>query len=473
MGVRTGGCCREQSSVRRLFLQGVRDESGAYLLSFLLMMPVLLLFAGIAIDGARIYNLQMDGRRFADALSTAGARELNGMVDAVERAELAVSDAAARFNTSALAVTQMSFYRSLPSSDAVSPQAFDQTSIGEYARFIAVEVDSVGFSFSFAAPFLGTAATVTTRATAGNDEIFCNLTPLFMCLPASTWNNRAHRAGSGSDVRQFRLVRADRTGLVSYGTYGALEPVAATPGATVADPDLQAAIAAAEPAFCTSRLTSIPRMMSGSIAAAINTRFDLRQGVVGVTPAEAPPSENVRKGYEPDSGGDWCSGQPSALQATLALPRDECFATGSCETLYQGNGTWDLQPYWLATYGSGASQPANPKSRYQVHRLEVETGLVGIPGPTGETGAPQCTPAVASSYDRRLIRVLAVDCADAELSDYGRDLAVLDTIGHATLFLSEPVAEGGDEEMFVEIVDVAVAPAPPPLTRVENSELFR
>ena len=62
------------------------DEGGAVLIWVSAMIFVIFAFVGLAIDGARYLNLNSNLQEIADAAALAGAKELNGAADAIERA---------------------------------------------------------------------------------------------------------------------------------------------------------------------------------------------------------------------------------------------------------------------------------------------------------------------------------------------------------------------------------------------------
>src|SRR6185436_4585386 len=69
-----------------------RDDRGAVLIYVTLVMPVLVGFALLAVDAARLQNLQTSLQKGADALALAGAAELDRKPTAIERADAAIAN---------------------------------------------------------------------------------------------------------------------------------------------------------------------------------------------------------------------------------------------------------------------------------------------------------------------------------------------------------------------------------------------
>src|SRR6266516_3759645 len=63
-----------------------RDESGHILLYFTIMLPVIIGMIGLVLDGGRFFHLNTDLQELADASALAGAAELNGASDSIDRA---------------------------------------------------------------------------------------------------------------------------------------------------------------------------------------------------------------------------------------------------------------------------------------------------------------------------------------------------------------------------------------------------
>src|SRR5262245_37145115 len=63
-----------------------RDERGGILLNFTVMLPAIVAFAGIVLDGSALLHLHSDLQELADASALAGAYELDGNSGARTRA---------------------------------------------------------------------------------------------------------------------------------------------------------------------------------------------------------------------------------------------------------------------------------------------------------------------------------------------------------------------------------------------------
>ena len=74
------------SSARRTLSDLHRDTRGAVLLWVSVLLLIIFGFIGLAIDGARLLNLNSNLQEIADAAALAGAKELDGSSDAITRA---------------------------------------------------------------------------------------------------------------------------------------------------------------------------------------------------------------------------------------------------------------------------------------------------------------------------------------------------------------------------------------------------
>jgi hypothetical protein len=175
--------------------------------------------------------------------------------------------------------------------------------------------------------------------------------------------------------------------------------------------------------------------------------------------------------------GNNCSAAPDVR--ALGLPRDRCFATGTCPNMggRMGDGDWDVVTYMLVNHGKPASAvingvtytfnyvtgsviPATRPTRYEVYRWEIDNDR--IPGRTGysasktpEKGTPQCYSGgtLADHPDRRLFPVAVINCQalEAQYDISGGSSPPLPVQGFVKVFLTEPM-DGSDDTIWGEIV---------------------
>src|SRR6188474_3205488 len=68
------------------FAKLVRDETGHILLYFTILLPVMLGFIGLSLEGGRLLMLNSQLQDLADAAALAGAKALDGTVNAIDHA---------------------------------------------------------------------------------------------------------------------------------------------------------------------------------------------------------------------------------------------------------------------------------------------------------------------------------------------------------------------------------------------------
>jgi hypothetical protein len=319
------------------------------------MLPVLVGFALLALDGSRRMSLQTQMQAAADSLALAGARELNKQAGAESRAISAMANAhAAGQPSNTLFGVGLSptldyafvFYSSLSAaSDGIGGSVASGDSD---AKYVAVKIRPQTWSTVLPATFLAnisaSAFAVGADAVAGfAGTSVCSVAPIFVCNPYE------ESAGSMTDAQATaalhsalddpatlrRQLKLNRNG-VGPGHFGWLSTadgcddatcmaknVAGGAGACYSDAGVGLAIGAryaVEPYF--------------------DTRFDIyNQDPPLASPSADPPAVNVRKGYLPgrkSNAVDWCSATPASgsnLYYTYPSNRTEGAATQNSPTL--------------------------------------------------------------------------------------------------------------------------------------------
>ena len=81
---------RKGASSRGMLRRLLRDRRGVVAVYTAILAPVLIGFAALSVDISRYMTLNTELQSAADAAALAGAAELDGRADAIERAKLAV-----------------------------------------------------------------------------------------------------------------------------------------------------------------------------------------------------------------------------------------------------------------------------------------------------------------------------------------------------------------------------------------------
>jgi len=279
------------------------------------MLPVLVGFALLALDGSRRMSLQTQMQAAADSLALAGARELNKRPGAESRAISAMANAhaaAASSNTlfgvgspPALGYTFV-FYSSL---SAASEGIGGAVASGDSdAKYVGVKMTPQTWPAILPASFL---ANVSTRAFAvGADAVagfagtsVCSVAPIFVCNPYE------ESAGSMTDAQATaalysafddpallrRQLKLNRNG-VGPGHFGWLNTPDGCAGSTCRAKN----VAGASGACYSDAGVSLALGNENAVEPYFDTRFDIyNQDPPLASPGADPPAVNVRKGYLP------------------------------------------------------------------------------------------------------------------------------------------------------------------------------
>jgi Flp pilus assembly protein TadG len=440
-----------------------RDERGGVLIYVTLLMPVLVGFALLAVDVARLQNLQTSLQKGADALALAGAAELDRKPTAITRADAAIANLVAnkhKFSTIGLAtvaVASKRYLSSLPASDASAVGSAFATTDPALARFVEVTVTTQTLNTIFPASLLGgtNSASTNARAIAGFDAAVCQFTPMFICNPWEGTGTSLFEAIADPALRRRQIkLQSGGGGTAQYfpGNYGWLDSPTLGSGADA----LRDALAMVRPPACF--IQNGVSQHTGNISNAddaINVRFDLWAGPFNNQNKNSlyRPSQNVRKGYVPGSGTKGACNPTASSPNTNKLGRDSAFPYAGGR---MGNGTWDFNTYWASNFGGTAPNGwsnANLPSRYEVHRYEIDNNLTATAATggnaPGEKGTPACYSGggLSDNPDRRVLYAAIIDCS--ALNVHGNSGGPLAATAFGKFFITEPVT-GGDiySEMF-------------------------
>jgi Flp pilus assembly protein TadG len=332
-----------------------RDTDGLMVPYVAVMLPVLVGFALLALDGSRRMSLQTQMQAAADSLALAGARELNKQAGAESRAISAMANAHAATKSSntlfgvgsspTLDYTFV-FYSSLSAaSDGIGGSVASGDSD---AKYVAVKITPQTWSTILPAAFL---ANISTNAFAiGADAVagfagtsVCSVAPIFVCNPYE------ESAGSMTDAQATaalysafddpailrRQLKLSRNG-VGPGHFGWLNTADGCDDATC----MAKNVAGAAGACYSDAGVSLAIGNSHAVEQYFDTRFDIyNQDPPLASLGAAPPGVNVRKGYVPghkSNAVDWCSAMPaggSSLYYTYPSSRTVGTATQNSPTL--------------------------------------------------------------------------------------------------------------------------------------------
>lgn len=471
------------------------DQRGIAMILVAIMLPVLVGFALLAIDMGRATGLHNDLQKGVDALALAAAAELDGNSDAITRANRAVTNLLAnttKFSTAgdhtlALSDVTVTYLTGIPASDSTTLSAAGVDSNGvtwastdpKAVKFAEVTVNASGladgagaFETIFPASFVGSnnRMDLQPQAVAGFTNALCQFTPMFICNPYASLG-ALQTAVSGTQKPMIWLKEQTGGNNAQYfpGNYGFLS----SPEGDKSTQKLTEMFAVTSPAACydqsgvTTRPGNIPPVNDG-----INTRFDIYpNGNSGkLVPAEAPPAPNVRKGMSVKKTGNNCIYEvPSNPAQYKALPRDNCFGSGTCtQAGVLGDGLWDFSGYWTVNHGNAATTGvltacgANP-SRYCVYKYEINN-------PTLKSGQektpPQCN-TTTQTADRRLLYVAIIDCAANVVKGGSQTLPVQ---AFASVFVTEKAGGSPNADIYGEIQDISTTVGQGTLKKLQRNE---
>jgi len=440
----------------------VRDETGHILIYFTILLPVMLGFIGLSLEGGRLLMLNSQLQDLADAASLAGAKELDGTTGSIARATAAANamsqnnDPWWTFTANSgvqIDTAQTVFYKVLkgvPTANDPSPPNDITTTIDAEASFIKV----VTVTHSVAPAFLtavGASAIGQTQATAtaGSTMVACNVQPLMLCNPFEPSGKSFNTAVSDSTVKpglMFHMkVKGNSTpggdgNSFAPGDFGLLDP----PGLNSSGADtIRNLLSQQSPNFCYINNVS-PRtgQAVSKVSDGINVRFDMKING-NLTGLDQSPAPDVIKGLKPKNcnSGNY---DPQPLAGPPAfLPQDSSYQTyGNLEL---GDGTLDAAAadnYWNYHYGSpwpNALKTPGQANRYLAYRLELALDGQTAPAPliNTESRAPTCNAANAESVaSRRIISVAVVDCLANNIR--GNSVANVRSSAYANFFITQP-----------------------------------
>jgi hypothetical protein len=435
------------SRLPRSLARNVRGSVAVYVA---IVAPVLLGIGALSVDLGRLMTVNTELQSAADAAALAGARELDRFAGARDNARAVAAGAVANLQTFATGGADVAvdttncadppvppcirFLKSLPADDGDPITALNLATSDEETRFIDVHIGARTTTNALIR-LVGGPATASTSASAiaGNDQVICNVPPMFMCNPSEPPGNTDLQLPvdtAALEGRQLELFHQGSGGLLTPGNFGLLCPLG-TEGQTNCGANSVRDALASTTGTCVSleSVTTKTGVTLQMVRTGINARHDYwtnqakdDDNVPWRQQDEFMPAANVTQGAEPpnSAGGNSARCEYGDLPAAQAmgLPRDQCHIFGPCaDPLFFGNprvgdGNWDYKEYFRINHGCDQSanstcKPADwdvvtsaaswPPKRFEVYRYELERtpDAVVSPGQTiyASTDNPAATTA--------------------------------------------------------------------------------
>ena len=326
-----------------------RDTDGLMAPYVAVMLPVLVGFALLALDGSRRMSLQTQMQAAADSLALAGARELDKQAGAESRAISAMANAHAStksantlfgVGSSPTLNYTFVFYSSL---SAASDGIGGSVAIGDSdAKYVAVKITPQTWSTILPAAFL---ANISTNAFAvGADAVagfagttVCSVAPIFVCNPyEDSGGSMTDAQATAALYSAFddptilrRQLKLNRNG-VGPGHFGWLNTAGGCDDTTC----MAKNVAGAAGACYSDQGVSLAIASKNAVEPYFDTRFDIyNQDPPFASPSADPPGVNVRKGFLPghkSNSVDWCSATPaSGSNLYYTYPSDRTVGTAT------------------------------------------------------------------------------------------------------------------------------------------------
>jgi hypothetical protein len=444
-----------------------RDTGGTIAVYVTAILGVVMGFGVLVIDGGRLASLHSELQSFADHVALAAAGELDGNPGALARAtaasRLVIADRQS-FGSGPAALDPATdvgirYLAGLPANDELPIGSGFTTLSARAARSVEVTVNPRGIGYRFLPAFsslMGFTATASgttgTTAVAGLTQYVCDIAPVMFCSPN----------GADYTVEPGRMILLKSRNFWGPGAFGLLD-VNYDPDGPCGSPNQGAnywrcvvgAVQGITRCFARRGVDIRPGHMNGGAVAGINTRFDMYENSLQGSKNDAnfAPAPNVVKGFGPSNGNGCSKSNDSPYTDSQRLPRDSCFAGGTCAYGNRfGNRIWDKAGYWAMNHGGAV--PAS-STRYELYRYEIANppGASRIlPSPRKETGRPVCSSSAPLSDERRVIVAAVIDCS---LLPPGNASGV-PVLKFVRVFLTEPAGAGVDTDntqLYVEEID--------------------
>lgn len=408
------------------FSKFTREQDGYALAMTLIALPLVVGLSAFVIDGSRVANLHTDVQNAVDAMALAGARELDGEDDAIERAEAAISAMSGNevwFGDNGNAIgmgsktkitytttdgaqsdVTVTFLGAIPDSDdtAIGDGACDPSSINESscevkgntlaqrsnnAGYVRVKAVPRDLRTIFRLPGLGNdTVSVSAEAVATYSATVCDVTPIFICNPFESFSGNplangfsfAKNFGLGQLYGRQLLLKFNKTWKAGPGNYGYLKVENAG-----YDGLAKAVGSTAGSCVRKSGMKVETTYNVGSVNTALNTRFGFYAswGTFSASNTDYPSDENVRSGQSQGYGESRGRYSRCTPDCAYYSPEDNWyyydalgFPDGEYNYYFNGgkiasSSSWDIDTYWDITHSDYSYAPR--RSRYRAPNLPV------------------------------------------------------------------------------------------------------
>jgi Flp pilus assembly protein TadG len=437
--------------------QGFRPrQRGAVAIMVGFLIVALIGFLGIVLDLGNLYVRKTELQNAADAAALAGARQLNGSAEGIDRAVASAialaAENASDFGNTAVAISGAQIRFGLSPDGAWSDQASARASPTNM-RFIKVDSSGIaqGTRPTWFMPVVDAAlASTTTIGVAVAGAAVCEGVPIFICLPA---------AGSFKPGQAYFF--GEKPGYpVGPGDIGYFDPVPPGAPSMITGADEMRDFMCAGKMFCIApgNFSSLSQNAFGTMARAINTRFDDFKSLPSSLTAEVcRPDTNIKE--YPDSD----LRPASKAEAWMTPPPDRQSECDTSDPLYPANCSVPPTPlnlgvHWSAVRPTGAALvgvAASANSQYPT---------IGTPysQPVGSIFHQQPSVAHRSSaeFGRRILTMAIADNCGS-INGSGKPVHV---IGFGRFFMPiAAVGTGGHKGIYVEYIEtVSTPPNSPP-----------
>jgi Flp pilus assembly protein TadG len=493
---------RELKVLRSLFGDR-RGAVGAYLA---VMSFVLVGIGALAVDLGRLYTLETELQKVADARCIAAAAELDGEFDALTRATAAAqrlssgTPGAIVENTQLFATggdevdtVNVRFFHTLPPDDLtlddpqVQPCCEDGVDFLN-AIYVAVYVETKTLD-NYLIRILGGPDSTNLNAVTvcGVEEVVCDVPAMMICNPAEPGAPTANPNFFDEPGRTLVAKRKGSGGSFwKPGEYGLLD----TPTGCTGTDCIREYLARVQPAdpICISSRVNIRPGVADAVRQGLNVRFGKYEGPMKNLNkyrgnADFRPGKNVVKGWK--KKGSPCDFEEPTGDEAMGLPRDNNLK-GVGQRF--GNGKWDFAKYWQVNHPNDPvpaelSVAPNP-TRHQVYQWEIGSGLIpdgtghyknppgtvedgktNVAGPGNDCYQgpnacfspydPGCSAADADFLDRRELVIAVIDCEAQGLNGNEDNVRVAEWY---RMFMTEPVGDassGGGPQTDVVLETIA------------------
>lgn len=492
-------------------------QDGYVLVLVLISMPIFIGLCVLVIDIGRGNNTHSDLYAAADAVALAGARELDGGTDAIDRAKLAMTkltNNASFLGNSGGDVAQLIFddtstntsnegftaffLKDIPDDDhtpidtafILANRASDATE-DALARYVYVAANTNNFSSIFyrLASFASGPVSIRASAVATQVSVACDVTPIYICNP---FEDGPLTAGLQESFAQGKLhgrmlnLHLSGNDTESPGNFGFLQVDGSSSAAAIRD---IFATGVNPTCYESGEVTTKPGG-ANAIRQGINVRFDIFEGPYSGNTSDPlyPPAKNVRKGYT--YVGDACTASLDASSPAVAMGFPPNDATASpingVPGALIGVGDWDMETYWNMNHdypvgdgtafsslteaeldamnsfplGAGIYPGADMPSRYDVYKYEIEqsettiNNLLANTSAGNEEGNPICSSISGPEKDRRVMFAAIVNCNSDEVIAEGGGVNTYPVEAYASFFMVNPMPSGSPANINVEIIDI-------------------